>query len=108
MMKFPGGGSMQQLLGQAQKMQAQMKEAQEKMNDEKMDFESAGGRIRLSMSGKQEILSLEIDAEIVDPSDTEMLADMIKVAINEASESVQKTVADEMSKHVPPGMAGMF
>lgn len=107
-MKFPGGGNMNALLGQAQKMQAEMKQMQEKLNKREIDVESHGGRIKMKMNGKQELTHIEISAEIIDPEAPELLADMVKVAVNEAVEASQKMVADEMSKIVPPGMAGLF
>lgn len=105
-MKFPGNPS--NLFAQAQKMQAEMKNLQEKLGLREMQVESAGGRIKIKINGKQEILGLELSKEIVDPNDTGMLADMIKVAINDAVQQSQKMVASEMSKVIPPGLAGMF
>jgi DNA-binding YbaB/EbfC family protein len=108
-MKFPQqGGGMNNLIAQAQKMQAEMKEMQEKLAVREMTVESAGGRIKIQINGKQEILKIEISKEIVDPSDPGLLADMIKVAVNEAVAESQKMVASEMSRVVPPGLAGMF
>lgn len=106
-MKFPSGG-LGGLMAQAQKMQAEMKSLQEKLAVREMIVESAGGRIKIQINGKQEILALEISKEIVDPQDTAMLADMIKVAVNDAVAQSQKMVASEMSRIVPPGLAGMF
>ncbi len=105
-MKFPGNTG--NLIAQAQKMQSEMKNLQEKLGLREMDVESAGGRIKIKINGKQEILGMELSKEIVDPNDTAMLADMIKVAINDAVQQSQKMVASEMSKVIPPGLAGMF
>jgi len=107
-MKFPGGGGMGQMMAQAQKMQAQMKAKQEELSLQEMDFESAGGRIKLRVNGKQEVLSLEIDKEIIDPGDSEMLCDLVMVAVNEAMTGSQEMVNKEMSKLIPPGMAGLL
>lgn len=108
-MKFPGGGGgMGQLMAQAQKMQTEMKKLQEKLALEEMDVESAGGRIKIRINGKQEILALNISKDIIDPTDPEMLSDLVKVALNEAVQSSQKRVANEMSRIIPPGMAGLF
>jgi nucleoid-associated protein EbfC len=108
-MKFPGGGgNMQQLMAQAQRMQAEMKELQAKVSARELDVASAGGRIQIKVNGKQEILALNIDKEIIDPEDPGMLSDMVKVAVNEAIQKSQEMVAQEMSRVIPPGMAGMF
>jgi DNA-binding YbaB/EbfC family protein len=106
-MKFPSGG-MGQLMAQAQKMQAEMKSLQEKLAVRELDVSSAGGRIKIKINGKQEILALEISKEIIDPADPGMLSDLVKVALNEAVTQSQQMVAKEMSRIVPPGMAGMF
>lgn len=107
-MKFPGGGNMQQLMAQAQRMQAEAKAMQEKVSAQEIDVESAGGRIKIRVNGKQEILSLDISKEIIDPEDPAMLSDMVKVAVNDAITQSQEMVSQEMSKIIPPGMAGMF
>ena len=110
-MKFPnggGGGGVGNLIAQAQKMQTEMKAMQEKLAVREVLCESAGGRIKIKINGKQEILSMEINKEIIDPNDPAMLSDMIMVAVNDAVGQSQKMVASEMSRIVPPGMAGMF
>ena len=103
-----GMGGMGNLFAQAQRMQAEMKSMQEKLATREFDVESAGGRIKIRINGKQEILGLEISKEIVDPEDPGMLADMVKVAVNDAIQQSQQMVAAEMSKVIPPGLAGMF
>lgn len=103
-----GGGGMGNLMAQAQKMQAEMKSMQEKLGAREMSVDSAGGRIKIKINGKQEILGIQVSKEIVDPNDTAMLADMLKVAINDAIQQSQQMVASEMSKVIPPGLAGMF
>jgi len=110
-MKFPnqgGQGGMGQLLAQAQKMQEEMKVLQDKLAKEEFPIDSAGGRIKVTVNGKNEILKLEISNELVSAGDAAMLADMVKVAINQALTSAQKKMSDEMGKIVPPGMAGLF
>ena len=106
-MKFPNNNG-NNLMAQAQKMQNEMKSLQEKLGLREMTVESAGGRIKIQINGKQEILGIEISKEIVDPADTGMLADMIKVAVNDAVQKSQQMVASEISKVIPPGLAGMF
>ena len=115
-MKFPSGGGgfgggngqIGKLLADAQRMQAEMKSMQEKLATRELDVESAGGRIKIRINGKQEIVGLELSKEIIDPNDPAMLADLVKVALNDAVQKSQQMVASEMSRIVPPGMAGMF
>ena len=107
-MKFPNQGGMGQLLAQAQKMQQELKVLQDKLSKEEYSLESAGGRIKVVVNGKNEVLKLSISKELMSADDADMLADMVKVAINQALGSAQKKMSDEMGKIVPPGMAGMF
>ena len=107
-MKFPQGGGVGNLIAQAQKMQTEMKSLQEKLAVREMTVESAGGRIKIQINGKQEILKMEISKEIIDPTDPGMLSDLVMIAVNEAVSQSQKMVASEMSRIVPPGLAGMF
>ncbi len=107
-MKFPGGGGLGGMLAQAQRMQAEMKALQDKLALREIQVESAGGRIKITITGKQEIKNLEIAKEIVEAGDPALLADMVKVAVNQAVEESQKMVAQEMGKVIPPGLAGML
>lgn len=107
-MKFPGGANFGQLMAQAQQMQSEMKKLQEKLNKQEMNTESAGGRIKITINGKQEISQLHIAPELVKDADAAMLSDLMKIAVNDAIAQSQKVVAAEMSRIVPPGMAGMF
>jgi DNA-binding YbaB/EbfC family protein len=107
-MKFPGGGNIAQLMAQASRMQADMKKLQQELAVRELEHSSAGGRIKVKVNGKQEILGLEISAEILDPQDPALASDMIKIAVNEAIKKSQDMVNSEMSRVVPPGLAGMF
>ena len=107
-MKFPNQGGMGQLLAQAQKMQQELKVLQDKLSKEEYSLESSGGRIKVTVNGKNEVLKLTISKELMSADDADMLADMVKVAINQALGTAQKKMSDEMGKIVPPGMAGMF
>lgn len=100
---------MAQLMGQAQKLQADMKVMQERLAKEEYPIESAGGKIKVTVNGKNEILKLEIAPALVqEAADAELIADMVKIAINQALTAAQKKMSDEMGKLVPPGLAGMF
>lgn len=107
-MKFPSGGGLNQLLGQAQKMQQEMKALQERLSKEEFAVSSAGGKVKVTVNGKNEILKLEIAKELIQEGDAELLSEMVKMGVNQALQTAQKKMSDEMGKLVPPGMAGMF
>jgi len=101
-----GGGNMQQLMRQAQKMQQMMTEAQEKLDAMEYEATSGGGMVSVKVSGKRELLSITIDPQVVDPDDVEMLQDLIMAAVNEALRKGEETRETTMSK-MAPGMGGM-
>jgi hypothetical protein len=86
------------IMKQAQKLQAQIGRIQEEMADKTTDASSGGGMVTVRINGKQEILSMTIDPEVVNPDDVEMLQDLIVAAINEAVRKSQEMVAEEIKK----------
>ena len=102
-----GGGNMQQLMRQAQKMQEQLQEAQEKLDEAEYEASSGGGMVSVKVSGKRELTSITIDPQVVDPEDTEMLQDLIQAAVNEALRKGEEARESAMSK-MAPGMGGLF
>ena len=104
---FPGG-NMQQLMRQAQKMQQQLTEAQEALDAREYEASAGGGAVTCKVSGKRELLSLEIKPEVVDPDDVEMLQDLIMAAVNEALRTGEKTREETMNRMAPGGMGGLL
>ena len=102
-----GGGNMQQLMRQAQKLQEQMAKAQEDMDEREFTAQAGGGMVKVTVSGKREIKSLEINPECVDKDDVDMLTDMVMAAVNEALRTAEDTRNNELSR-LAPGMGGMF
>jgi DNA-binding YbaB/EbfC family protein len=100
---------MQGLLQQAQKMQKDMQRAQEEVEAFEAEGSAGGGAVRIKVRGTNEILSVTIAREAVDPSDVEVLQDMIRLAANDALSQVRKNSEDKLSK-VTGGMKipGMF
>jgi len=94
---FQGNKGIQELLKQAQRMQKRIKESQEELSNKVIEASSGGGMVKVSMNGNQEILSLKIDKEVVNPDDVEMLEDLIVAAIEEARQKVKEMVESEMS-----------
>ena len=105
-----GGGNMQQLMRQAQKMQQMMTEAQERLDAAEYEATSGGGVVSVKVSGKRELLDIVIDPKVVDPDDVEMLQDLIMAAVNEALRKGEETREATMSRMAPGmgGMGGMF
>lgn len=103
---------MQQVQKQAQKMQKQMEELQNDLKERVVDASSGGGMVTVHMNGKQEMLSIKIDPEVVDPNDVQMLEDLILSAVSQAMKKSQELYQSEMGKVTGglnvPGMPGMF
>jgi len=72
------------LLRQAQEMQKRLKELQEEAAQERVDGAAGGGLVRVTATGGQEIVSVEIDPSVIDPADPELLADLVAAACNDA------------------------
>ncbi len=86
------------MMKQAQKMQAKIMKIQEEMAERSVEASSGGGMVTVTANGKQEILSIRIEPEVVDPEDVEMLQDLVAAAVNEALKKAQEMVAEEMAK----------
>lgn len=100
-MKGMGMGNM---MKQAQKIQAKMLKMQEELADETVETTSGGGMVKVVANGKQQIVSMQIEKEVVDPEDVEMLQDLIVAAVNDALKKSQEMVSERMGKLVPPGL----
>ena len=103
-----GGGNMQQLMRQAQKMQENLAKAQEELDTKEYEATSGGGMVTCKVSGKRELLSLSIKPEAVDPDDVEMLEDMVMAAVNEALRMGEENREKVMSALTPAGMGGLL
>ncbi|MBU2488719.1 MAG: YbaB/EbfC family nucleoid-associated protein [Proteobacteria bacterium] len=91
-------GSMGGLLKQAQKLQAQMAQVQEGLGEKTVEASAGGGMVKVVVSGKQELVSISIEKEVVDPEDVDMLQDMILAAVNEGMAKSQEMAQAEMAK----------
>jgi len=83
---------------QAQKMQAKIARLQEEMASKTVEVTAGGGMVTAVVSGKNELLSMRIEKDVVDPEDIEMLQDLIVAAVNEGIRRAQEMVSEEMSK----------
>lgn len=85
------------LLKQAQQVQAKMAEIQAKLAEKTIEASAGGGMVKVVMNGRHEIVTISIDPEVVDPSDVEMLEELVVAAVNEARSRVDEMVKAEMS-----------
>ncbi len=86
------------MMKQAQKLQEKMLKLQEELGEKTVEASSGGGMVRVMANGKQQIISINIEKEVVDPDDIEMLQDLILAAANDALTKSQKMVSGEMGK----------
>jgi DNA-binding YbaB/EbfC family protein len=93
-----GFGQMGNLVKQAQKMQAKMAKLQEELAERTVEATAGGGMVKVTANGSQQIVSIKIEPEVVDPDDLEMLEDMVLAAVNEALKQSQEMVSSEMQK----------
>lgn len=91
-----GGGNMNAMLKQAQKMQEDMAALQEDLENREYTGTSGGGLITATVDGKHLIKAIKINPDAVDPDDSEMLEDLVTVAVNEAISKAIKTAEEEM------------
>ena len=91
-------GGMAQMMKQAQKLQTKMMKMQEELADKTVDATAGGGMVRVTANGKQQVVSIAIEPEVVDPDDIEMLQDLVLAAVNDALTKSQEMVSGEMSK----------
>jgi DNA-binding YbaB/EbfC family protein len=86
------------MMRQAQKLQEEMMRAQEEAKKKTVEATSGGGMVTVVASGANEIISIKIEKDVVNPEDVDMLQDLILAATNEALRRAQEMVSDEMSK----------
>ena len=86
------------MMKQAQKLQSKMLKMQEELGNKIVESTAGGGMVRVQANGKQQIVNIEIEPEVVDPDDVDMLQDLIMAAVNDALAKAQEMVSDEMGK----------
>ena len=91
-----GGGNMQQIARQAQKMQEAMETATVELEAKEYSAAAGGGAVKVVVTGKMEVKSIEIEPEVIDPDDAEMLSDLIIAATNEALRAANQDKEETM------------
>jgi DNA-binding YbaB/EbfC family protein len=91
-------GGFGNMMKQAQKLQEQMLALQEEVGRKKVEATAGGGMVTVQANGKQEIVSIKIDPEVVSKDDVQMLEDLVLAACNEALRKSRELVQQEMGK----------
>ncbi len=86
------------MLKQAQKLQSKMMRLQEELGERTVESSAGGGMVKVVANGKQQVVSINIEQDVVDPEDVEMLQDLILAAVNDALVKSQEMVSQEMGK----------
>jgi DNA-binding YbaB/EbfC family protein len=90
--------NLSQMMKQAQQLQKKMMQMQAELGNRTVSAQAGGGMVEAIANGRQELVSLRIDPEVVSTEDVDMLQDLILAAVNEALNKSREMVAQEMSK----------
>lgn len=100
--------NLQAMLQQVQKMQAEMQKVQAELMTKTITEEAGGGIIKATVNGARELISVEIDPQVINKDEKEILEDLIVAAVNKALQSAGKMSEEEISKVtkgiIPPGL----
>jgi DNA-binding YbaB/EbfC family protein len=88
--------NMSNLMKQAQQLQSKMAKLQEELESRTLEASAGGGMVTVVVNGRQEVLSIKIDPEVIDPEDVEMLQDLVLAAINDGLARAKDMVNQEM------------
>ena len=91
-------GNMGNMMKQAQKLQADMERLQEELGSQTVEGTAGGGMVKAVVTGKQEVVSIAIEKEVVDPEDVEMLQDLVTAAVNEALRKSRDMMTEQMAE----------
>ena len=86
------------IMKEAQKLQAQLEAMKDEVGRREVEASAGGGMVTVKANGNQEILSLKIDPEVINPNDAQMLEDLILAATNEALRRAREMLSAEMGK----------
>ena len=84
------------IMRQAQELQAKLAKAQEELSKTTLEASSGGGAVKVTINGQQEIQSIKISPEVIDPNDVELLEDMVLTAVSEAIAKSQELAAERL------------
>ena len=84
------------VMHQAQKLQEKLAKAQQELSDATLEASSGGGVIKVTINGQQQVKSVKISPEVINPDDVEMLEDLVLTAVNEAISQSQELAAKHL------------
>ncbi len=84
------------IMRQAQELQAKLAKAQEELNNTTLEVNSGGSAVKVTINGQQEIKSIKISPEVIDPNDVQFLEDLVLTAVNEALAKSQELAAERL------------
>ena len=102
------GFDIQHLMRQARKLEKAMADARASLDQVTVDAESGGGLVKVKMDGRCTVLKIEIDPKAIDPSDPELLGDLVTAAVNEALRNGQALLSSKLGEAMPPGLGGLL
>ncbi len=98
--------NMADMFGKISDMQAKVKEAQEKLGEITVEADAGGGMVKVKANGKREVISIDIDRDVIDADDKEILEDLVVAGVNKALEKAEETGKEKMQdiyKDMLPG-----
>ncbi len=104
--RMPGGGNPMGMMQQVQQLQQQMLEAQNKLAEETVSATAGGGVVKVTLTGDQRCVGVEIAPEVLEDGDVEMLQDLVLTAFNAALEA-SRNLAEERLGPLASGLGGM-
>ncbi|MFU8811612.1 MAG: YbaB/EbfC family nucleoid-associated protein [Balneolaceae bacterium] len=103
--------NMADMFGKFQDMQSKMQEIQNELADVIVEAEAGGGMVKVTANAKREIISIEVDRDVIDPEDAEILEDLIVAGVNKALEKAEAAAKEKMQDAykgmLPGGLGGM-
>lgn len=100
--------NIQEMMRQAQRMKAKIEKIQKEVGDKTVEGTAGGGMVVVTCNGRNEVISVRIEKEVVNPDDIEMLQDLIVAATNQALSRAQEMMQSEVAKVTGGMMPGMF
>ena len=91
-------GDMANLLKKAQQIRQELDRVQEELKQRVVEGTAGGGMVRVRVNGQQEVVSVEIEREVVDPDDVQMLEDLVKAAATQALTKAKEAAKEEVMK----------
>ncbi|MCS7200065.1 MAG: YbaB/EbfC family nucleoid-associated protein [Caldimicrobium sp.] len=99
---------LQRLFKEVQRIQKKMEETTKELEEKIVTAQVGGGMVRVTVNGRQEVLSIEIEEELLKPEEREMLQDLLVAGVNEALKKAKALLEEELAKvtgglALPPG-----